>query len=177
LIENGNRQRLKETVNVKRLLAILILAIGFASAATVAEADWKEDKLGHLARYIGTSNFKAILNDPAVKAALEHQVGPDLPELMRNMDVHASIDFIGRDLVLDGGRPHETNKHGALVVVNVFSGEAFAGIFTEGKYVLYTRKSDKYIFVPDPVWLWLHSDQISGLMGHTPTENFEWIKR
>jgi hypothetical protein len=164
-------------VNVKRLLAILIFAIGFASVATVAKADWKEHKLGHLARYIGTSNFKAVLNDPAVKAILERQVGSELPELMRNMGTHASIDFIGGALVLDGGRPHETNKHGAMAVVDLYNGEVFAGIFTEGKYVLYTRKSDKYIFVPDPVWLWLHSDQVSGLMGHTPTENFEWVKR
>jgi hypothetical protein len=164
-------------VNVKRLLAILILAVGFASASTAAKADWKEDKLGHLARYIGTSNFSAILRDPTVNAALERQVGSELPELMRNMGTHGMIDFIGGTLVLDGARPHETNKHGALVVVNVFSGEVFAGIFTEGKYILYTRKSDNYIFVPDPVWLWLHSDQVSGLMGHTPAENFEWVKR
>jgi hypothetical protein len=162
---------------VKKLFAVVIFTVGFVSTAAAWDVDWKKGKLAHLAPYIGTGHYEAVLNDPIVKVALQRQVGSDLPELMRNMGAQGSIDFVGGYLVLSGARPHETNKHRAIVVVQILDANLVAGIFRNEKYILYSRKSDEYVEVPEVVWEWIYSDQIEKLIEYAPGENFEWIKR
>jgi hypothetical protein len=161
----------------KLIIATLVLAIGFASAAGARDVDWTHYKVAHLMPHIGTSNYGPVLNDPTVKAALERQVGADLPELMRNMEGGGPIDLIDRALVIYGNRPHEGHEHRALVVVHLFDGEVTAVNFTQGKYVLYTRKSDDFVSVPRVVWEFIYWDQIEKLIEYAPSKNFEWIKR
>jgi hypothetical protein len=162
---------------VKKLLAIFVLTLGFASAAGARDVDWTRYKLSYLMPLIGTSNYDRVLNDTTVKAALERQVGPDLPDLMRNMEGGGPIDLIDRALVIYGNRPHEGHEHQALVVVHLFDGEVTAVNFTQGKYVLYTRKSDDFVSVPRVVWEFIYWDQIEKLIEYAPSQNFEWIKR
>jgi hypothetical protein len=139
--------------------------------------DWKKGKLAHLVRYIGTPQYDKVFDDPHVKAALERQLGPEVRRLKRNMQSRGPIDFISGYLVIVGIRPHVGNEHNAIVAVQIHDGEVIAGIFTQGKYTLYTRKSDTYIEVPQPVWNWVYYDQIKKITDPVPTENFEWIKR
>ena len=162
---------------MKKLLAIFVFALGFASAAGARDVDWTHYKLAYLMPYIGTSNYDRVLNDPTVKAVLERQVGADLPDLMQNMEGGGPIDLIDRALVIYGNRPHEGHEHRALVVVTLFGGEVTAVNFTKGKYVLYTRKGDDLVSVPRVVWEFIYWDQIDKVIEYAPRENFEWIKR
>jgi len=130
------------------LCALLICCL--AAPAGGEEADWKKGKLAHLAPYIGTYRYDAILADPAVAAALDAFTGTDAARIRINLQVAAPIGFAGADLVMAGNAPHRGGLDEAIVLVRIFDGSVRAALLHEGRMTLYAPDTD-FAYLPEPL--------------------------
>ena len=83
-----------------------IFLLVLASTAGAQDIDRKQGEWGHLAKYIGTYNYDAVLSDDEVSEKLTSILGDDLERLKRNLSVHGPIGFNGSCLILTGNAPH-----------------------------------------------------------------------
>jgi hypothetical protein len=125
-----------------------IVAILFAAGAVRAEEiDWKQGKLQHLARVIGTYTYQPVLGDPAVAAALRGLAGDDVEIIIDNLQVAAPIDFIAGHLVLRGLAPHQGGREEATVWVKIYDGTVRAALLHAGAMKLFAPDR-RYEYIP-----------------------------
>jgi hypothetical protein len=129
------------------LAGLLLLAI---PARPAGAQDGKQGRLGHLAPLIGSSDYRPVLEDPAVQAALADLVGEALPEVIANLEVHGEIDFVQGHLVLLGNAPHQGTEEEATVWVRLYDGGVKVGLLHAGRFALYAREPD-FAYLPRPL--------------------------
>lgn len=117
------------------VLAIAVLAT--AAAARAEEIDWKKGALQHLARHIGTYDFEAVLDDPAVRTALAKRTGAQADRIVANLQTRGPIDFIDGHLVLTGLAPHRGGEEEATVWIRIYDGEVRAALLHAGTMTLF----------------------------------------
>jgi hypothetical protein len=128
-------------------LSCAVVLLVAAIAAVAQDLDWKTGKLGHLAPYIGTYRYDAILDDPAVKSALRTLAGADTAHIVANLDVASPIAFVGGNLVLRGNAPHRGGLDEAIVLVMIYDGTVRAALLHDRQMKLFARDSE-YAYVP-----------------------------
>jgi len=117
--------------------------------------DWKKGKWGHLAPFIGTDKYDAVLNDPAVAAEVDALLSPDdKKHLMDNLSVAGPIGFEGDCLTLSGNAPHQGGSELGFVNLCLYNGAVHVGILSGGAYKVYTR-SEKYDYLPPSLRNWV----------------------
>ena len=167
---------------MKKLFAILFLGLSLSGCAgpdkskppSESTAVLFDGKMAHLMPYLGTKNFRAILDDPQVNAALERQVGTELPRLKRYLTARNTVGYAEGYLVLNGRWPVGRQDRRGIIVVRVDDGEVIAGIYEYGMRTLYTREANPPVVVPITVWNWVYRDEVRWV---PPKENFELIER
>jgi hypothetical protein len=130
-----------------RTCVAAIATLCAAAAACAEEVDWKQGALQHLARFIGTYAYEAVLEDPAVSTALRDLAGDDVDIIVRNLQVQGPIDFIDGHLVLRGLAPHQGGSEEATVWVKIYDGTVRAALLHAGTMSLFARDS-RYNYVP-----------------------------
>ena len=104
--------------------------------------DWKRGKLQHLSAYIGTYEYKNILNDDAVKKALIKLVKEEnIPLIENNISVARPVNFIDGNLILLGNAPHQGMEEAAIVTIRIYSGEISVALLHKGQITLYSSET------------------------------------
>lgn len=130
--------------------AVLLWAVLFqllSAAVPAQDLDWKEGRLGHLAPYIGTYRYDAVLGDPAVDAALRTLAGDAADTLVRNMSVRPPVEFVEGNLVLRGNAPHQGGSEEAMVLVKIYDGTVRAALLHDGRMRLFADDAE-FVYVP-----------------------------
>lgn len=117
------------------VLAVAVLAV--APSIRAEDIDWKKGALQHLARYIGTYDYEAVLDDPAVRAALMKRAGAHTDRIVANLQTRGPIDFIDGYLVLTGLAPHRGGEEEATVWIRIYDGEVRAALLHAGTMTLF----------------------------------------
>lgn len=154
------------------VLAMIVLAIAPASRAE--EIDWKKGVLQHLARYIGTYDYEAVIDDPAVRAALAKRAGAKADRIVANLQTRAPIDFIDGHLVLTGLAPHRGGEEEATVWIRIYDGEVRAALLHAGTMTLFAPDR-QYHYLPKPLRAFLLPRDTRVL--DTPPPGLGWIGR
>ncbi len=174
--------------NLVFLVGLLVTAAGCTTVgANVHElGDWKTGKLGHLSRYIGTTKYEAVFNDPFVRRAMEKLLGDNVSHLLQNMEVRSPIESEGSELALWGNKAHEAHLENAILIVDIYDGTIHAGIFSNGQTTIFSKVDKEtgdyfepevvYGFLPEALRRWVRWDEIEELMKSEPKINFRWVK-
>jgi hypothetical protein len=121
------------------------------------EPTWKNDRLGRLARFIGTSAYASVLKDPDVESALAALMSPvDLKTLVINLSVHSVIGYLGGNLVLEGNRPHAGGQEMGAVWINLRDATVRAAMLHEGRVHVFAKDA-RYGDLPAPLRAWIRS--------------------
>lgn len=128
-------------------IAVLCAAVWLTVSGAAQATDWKQGKLGHLSQHIGTYNYEAILGDPAVQSALRDLAGPEVENIVINLDVASSVAFIDGILVLRGNAPHQGGLEEALVMIKVYDGQVRAALLHDNRMTLFAADTE-YEYVP-----------------------------
>jgi hypothetical protein len=104
--------------------------------------------------YAGSYDTDALLNDPAVAAAIQELLGSERDHLFANIAVRGSVDLISCDLVLSGNADHMGGEEDGIVSINVYSGSAAAAIHTAGRIDVYVTGGD-YMSAPISIKDWI----------------------
>jgi hypothetical protein len=162
--------------------AVLIVLSAVAAKPGVDDMDWKEGKLGHLSRFIGTYHYDTVLDDPQVKQALAQTVGNDVGLLKENLAARSPIDFIEGNLVLSGLEPHMGGIEQATLWIRVYDGTVLAAIMHESKVTIYgvgpgeSAKGSRYGHLPREFRDFV-SDPLRGLNeDFNPPPGVRWVK-
>jgi len=157
-------------------VVIIFAAAFFAStnAASPRDIDWKVGKLGHLSQYIGTYRYDAVLQAPAVSAALRSLAGDDVTVIVANLAVAAPIAFIGSNLVLSGNARSEGGSEDAIVLIDIFDGKVRAGLLHDKRMKLFANDI-KYRYLPLVLREFLRPRK-DRLMHNSLPSNAEWIR-
>ena len=118
-----------------------VLLILLASAAGGQNIDRKQGEWGHLAEYIGTYNYEAVLGDDEVSEKLTSMLGNDLERLQRNLTVHGVIGFNGSCLTLTGNAPRRGFDENAYLNVCLSRGSVDVVLTGDGVIQIYSEKS------------------------------------
>ena len=139
--------------------------------------DWKTGgKLERLAKYIGTYDYEAVWDDPYVHEHLLALMGADdLAHLKENLQVRGSIDLEGANLILSGGKPHETHVERGALVVSLFDGKIYACLHSQGQTTLYS-KEERYEWLPYFIRFSIRYDENIALNEVYPEKDFRWVK-
>lgn len=124
-----------------------------ASETQEQSIDWKKGNWGHLASYIGTYDYQAVLDDPAVKAELEALTGEATEKLMQNLDVQAPIGFEDDCLILSGNAEHDAGQNRGFINICLYKGKIHVGLFSAPTITVYTRE-EKYAYLPQSLKFW-----------------------
>lgn len=90
--------------------------------------------LGHLSARIGSYDYNAVLNDPAVSRALNAMLGAQGMRLLRNnLQVATPIAFDGSWIILRGLAPHQGGVEEAILGVQPSSGRVETAILSNGR--------------------------------------------
>ncbi len=180
--------RIPRMANLVFLVGLLVTAAGCTTVgANVHElGDWKTGKLGHLSRYIGTTKYEAVFNDPFVRRAMEKLLGYNVSHLLQNMEVRSPIESEGSELALWGNKAHEAHLENAILIVDIYDGTIHAGIFSNGQTTIFSRVDKEtsdyfepevvYGFLPGALRQWVRWDEIRELRRLAPQTNFRWVK-
>ncbi len=181
-----------QLITLMRLpIGVLLLWAGMGFAFTTQANDrsmdfggnpvWKDGRLAHLSKYIGTENNRAVLEEPYIIEQLKWDL-QDRYDLFRKaiLDTPVIIGFDLFHIVLRGFAPGP-NKEGveAILVVNLRNGWAFPGIRIGKKRIVYgnkgpDEKDPTFGELPWPLLIWSRYDEIWRMFDKPPTENFEW---
>lgn len=133
---------------MKRIVLALSLIAALTGSALAGTAEGMKGKLGHLAQYIGTPEYEAVLNDPVVRQNLEQAVGKANVKTVRdNLQVQGEVEYIEGHLVLSGNAPHMGDSEVASVWIKVHDGSVRVGLLHNGKTTVYA-KDGQYQYVP-----------------------------
>lgn len=164
-------QSRRHVLAVVSCAVVLLVAV---IAAVAQDLDWKTGKLGHLAPYIGTYRYDAILDDPTVNSALRTLAGADTAHIVANLDVASPIAFVDGNLVLRGNAPHRGGLEEAIMLVKIYDGTVRAALLHDGRMKLFARDSE-YVYVPDPLKYFLRPRQTEPA-GELPPAGVEWVR-
>lgn len=120
----------------------LVLALPLLPATTWAQGqfDNKRGVLGHLSAQIGTYNYDAVLNDPALRARLVALLGePGVRLLAQNLQTVTPIAFDGASLILRGLRPRSGGEEEAFLGIRPHDGALEVAILSRGRITLTTQ--------------------------------------
>lgn len=138
-------------------LAVAIAATGAALAQADQEGhtDWKQGAWGHLAPYIGTYEYDAVLSDPAVDEKLTATLGAQKEHLIKNLSVHAPIGFEDDCLIMSGNAEKAGQSQKAYLNICLFAGKINAVIFDKGTISVYTARKH-YEYLPQSLREWIY---------------------
>lgn len=149
-----------------------VLIIFHTAPPVLADTDWKEGKLAHLAPLIGTYNYEDVFADPVVEDTLADILPRDMHDILhRNLDARAPIDFISGYLVLSGNRAHAGGEEMAAVWIRIYDASALVVLTRGGKNTLFTRAT-RYSWLPVTLRRYLAAFDIQQLS--QPPEDLEW---
>ena len=134
------------------LCAATVFLLSFAPAhAQVGPVDWGKWKLGHLARFIGSSDVDTVLRDPKVAADLRALVGDEnVRVLQNNLTVRGPMGFEDMYLVLSGLAPHQGGDEEATVWVDLYHGGVLVALLHRQAVTLFTPPTmTSYSHVPE----------------------------
>jgi hypothetical protein len=160
----------------RRALAAISCAVVLLVAAIAAVAqdlDWKTGKLGHLAPYIGTYRYDAVLDDPAVKSALRTLADADTAHIVANLDVASPIAFVDGNLVLHGNAPHRGGLEESILLVTIHDGTVRAALLHDRKMKLFARDPE-YAYVPRALKDFLRPRETEPKRESLPAD-IEWV--
>ncbi len=145
----GTGNNMKRLHRLMRMVPVLLLILPLLIPPVQAAdgIDWKEGALAHLAPYIGTYEYDAVLDDATVQTALRDLVGEKLPIFRRNLSVSGPIDFSSGNLVLSGLAPHQGGAEEAMILIKIYDGTVRAGLLHQSKMTLYAR-DPQYAYIP-----------------------------
>ena len=139
------------------------------------DTKWNERHRGHLRPYIGSRNYEAVIDDPAVRSDVERQLGDRFVELVRNISGHRSVvKFDGLYFTLEGLRL-DTGKEQGILVLNISNWRVHAGISSNGQITVFSE-APSYEELPPQIRLWIHDDEVMDVIYRHPKTNFQWVK-
>jgi hypothetical protein len=153
---------------VRLFNAVLLTALGVAlmSAPTVTQAQTPQQQQAKareaqakalIAKYTSSAGWEdsdGLLKEPAVRAELQRVVGPQLPKLMQNINVHSPIAFDG-SFKISGNAPHKGTEEEGVVCVNPYAPSLVeAAIFSRGKITVFAA-AEKYEYLSVCVKDWI----------------------
>ena len=180
--------RIPRMANLVFVVGLLVTAAGCSTVgANVHELrDWKTGKLGHLSKYIGTTNYEAVFDDSFVRRAMEKLLGDNVSHLRQNLKSRGAIDLEGPELVLWGQKPHEGNLERAVLIVDIYDGTIHAGIFSNERTTIFSKVNkgtadyfepeQLYGLLPEALRRFVRWDEISELIKSEPKMNFRWVR-
>ncbi len=155
-----------------RLWLFCVLMAFHTAPPVLADTDWKEGKLGHLAPLIGTYNYEDVFADPVVEEALADLLPQDMLDILhRNLDARAPIDFVSGYLVLSGNRAHAGGEEMASVWIRIYDASALVVLTRKGKNTLFSPAT-RYSWLPVTLRRYLAAFDIRKLS--QPPESLEW---
>lgn len=116
--------------------AALLCAAALASGAATAQG--KEAEVMRI-KYAGSYESDPFLKEPAVRAALQRLLGPELRHLQQNLNVAGSIDLVGGALSLSGNAPHKGTEEEAVVCVVPPGQLVEAAIYSRGAVTVFAK--------------------------------------
>lgn len=122
------------------LAALAALLLALPAAAQMAEL--RKGRLGHLVDLIGGYDYEPVLNDTLVAGNIARLLGDAAPVLRANLGVHAAIDLIAGNLVLQGNAPHQGYEEEAMLWLRVYDGAVMAALLHAGTFYLYAAPGE-----------------------------------
>ena len=156
---------------------------GFDPDKVGDETDWNRGSLRHLAPLVGTHRYGAVINDPAIWAALGG--------IMDRDELAYAILFMERPirydrgyLVLEGSRIGPTfdnwgneTVRTAMIVVDTRDGSVHAGTRRDRDRSIYSL-AKSYAGLPPPFYEWLHYGERSDFLhGLDQGINATWVRK
>jgi hypothetical protein len=129
---------------------MLMLALANSSPAQSTASPGRE----LLQKYAGSDDTDALLNEPAVRDALQRLLGGELPHLELNLNVRGSADLISGTLSLSGNAPHQGTVEEAVVCISSYNMDVSAAIFSGGNVTVYSRVR-QYEYLPLCIKDWI----------------------
>tara|TARA_R110001592_G_scaffold64194_2_gene197417 strand:- start:13664 stop:14245 length:582 start_codon:yes stop_codon:yes gene_type:complete len=142
---------------------------------------WRDGRLAHLSKYIGTQNNRAVLDDPYVADYMRWELR-DKYEAVRER-LLSSPHVINYDLfsIVLGGSLSAKDNHieAAILVVDLTNGGLYTGLESGGRTIVFgNRGPDEnnpyYGELPWPLLFWVKQAELQQIGGEPPTKNFEW---
>ncbi|MCM8738923.1 hypothetical protein M5E06_33100 [Azospirillum sp. A1-3] len=133
---------------MKNLVLALTVVTTLSGAAFAETVTGVKGKLAHLALYIGSGEYEAVLADPMVKQNLLQVVGKaNMPQIERDLDVRGEIEYREGCLVLEGNAPHQGGEEGVSIWIKVYDGSVRVGQIHKRKSIIYAKDS-QYNYIP-----------------------------
>lgn len=132
----------------------LVSAFGFARLANGQDPDAAANAM--IAKYAGTWEVGAFLEEQAVRGELQELMGAELKTLEHNLNVNGGVEFISGALAVRGNAPHKGTEEEAIVCVQPFGAapKVHAAVFSQGFVTVYTRET-RYDFMTVCVKDWI----------------------
>lgn len=164
----------------------LLFGLLIALPTNATAADWRDGKFAYLLQYVGTTNYKAIVNDRHVRQAMEELLGDAVPHLLKNLQTSGTVDVEGPFLIIWGHKPHEAHLERGILIVDIFDGKVHAGIFSNGVTTIYSKldkETERYFeperhygLIPEALRAFARWDDLEKLIEHEPKANFRWVR-
>lgn len=156
------------------LAAALAIFAGTAQAQDEKPIDWKKGgKWSHLAQYIGTYDYAAVLKDKGVKNELDTILKGQEVDLGKEMEVSAPIGFENDCLILKGNQYHKGNEHRSYLEVCLSEGNLNLAVLNKNTITVYSRAND-YQYLTDGMRGWIYFQNHSTDL-YTKPDNLQFV--
>jgi hypothetical protein len=143
------------------LTAVPVIAAALSLAPLLAPRDARsgastDPVRDRIARYVGTWDVDALLEEPAVRDPLAALLGPRRSVLDENLSVNGGVEYIGGAFAVMGNAPHRGTQDEAIVCIQLAGGEprVHVALFTKGEVTVYTRE-ERYEYVTHCIKDWI----------------------
>jgi hypothetical protein len=132
----------------------LILPVFIQPHEAFAELKLAAKDKQRLSGYINTYDSEKLVADSMVKPKVEKLLGQEFNHLKKNIEVHGPIGVDSGILFVSGNAPHKGGLEHGFVGINLYDGEVYAALFTDGKIKVYGKETE-CSRLPDGVRHWI----------------------